>query len=88
MKIVDICHNQGVNDVYVSGIPYRRGLEKKVGDTNNFIRTKEFVNDFIFINNMNIKYEHLAWDGVHLNRSGTMNIANNFIRAINGRRGR
>ena len=87
MNIVDICHKYGVNDVYVSSIPFRLGHEQAVNDLNNLLRGKTYLNDFILINNSNITRSHICRDNIHLNYSGTALVANNFIRAINGKRG-
>jgi lysophospholipase L1-like esterase len=87
IKIVEICHKHGVNDVYVSAIPLRLGKEKAMNDVNNFLRARTFLNDFILIDNSNITRSHICTDKIHLNFSGTVVIAKNFIRAINGKRG-
>ena len=56
MKIVDICHPHGVNDVYLSAIPLRTGNEQVV--TDNYLRAKSFVHDYIWIDNGNISHSH------------------------------
>ena len=43
IKVVDIFHAHGVNDVYVSAIPLRIGNEQVV--TDNYLRAKSFVDD-------------------------------------------
>ena len=86
LKTVETCHQNGVNDVYVSSIPYRVGKQQPVIDINNFLRARTFVNDFILIDNSNIAYDDIFRDNIHLNFNGTKKIANNFIRAINGKR--
>ena len=40
VDIVNICHNHGVNDVYVSSIPLRTGKKKEIPDVYNFLRAK------------------------------------------------
>ena len=42
-------------------------------------------NDFIFINNSDINLDHLENDGVHLNKSGTELLENNFLNVLNAR---
>ena len=66
---------------------YRRvGKQQPVIDINNYLRARTFVNDFILIDNSNIAYDDIFRDNIHLNFNGTKKIANNFIRAINGKR--
>ena len=86
IKVVKMCHEKGVNTVYVSSIPLRKGKEQEVNDVNNFLRANTFMHDFILIDNSNITLSHIYRDNVHLNFNGTRIIANNFIRAINGKR--
>ena len=86
INIVNICHEHGVNDVYVSSIPVRVGKEQEVKDVNNFLRARTFLHDYILIDNSNITRSNLGRDNIHLNYDGTVLIANNFIRAINGKR--
>ena len=81
--MVNICHNHGVNDVYVSTILLRIGQEKTISEVNNFLRAKLFVHNYILIDNSNIKHNHTSRDNIHLNYKGTVVLANNFIRAIN-----
>ena len=83
LDIVQICHSYGVNNVYVSTITYRPQHLQSVSETNNFLRTKQLLNDFIIIDNDNIKGEHIWKDEVHLNNNGTIALANNLIKAIN-----
>ena len=86
VDLLNICHNHGVNDVYVSAIPLRIGQEKTISEINNFPRTKTFVHNYILIDNSNINHNHISKGNVHLNYEGTIVLANNFIRAINGKR--
>ena len=48
---------------------------------------KTFLYNFIRIDNSNITHVYIARDNMHLNYKGTAIIANNFITAINGKRG-
>ena len=86
IRIVNKCHEHGVNKVYVSSIPLRIGKDREVRGVYNILRTKTFLHDFILIDNSNIKHHHLGKDNIHLNYNGTILLANNFIRAINGTR--
>ena len=83
LSIVDICHNYGVNNVFISGCTYREGVQKEVRELNNFIHANEMVKDFVFIHNDNIKEEDIWTDRIHLNNQGTTKLTNNFINALN-----
>ena len=85
INIVNICHHHGVNDVYVSAIPLRIGSEKAMADVNNFLRAKACFYDYFLIDNSNIQHHHISRDSTHLNYNGTILIANNFLKAINGK---
>ena len=86
IRIVNKCHEHGVNKVYVSSIPLRIGKDREMRGVYNILRAKTFLHDFILIDNSNIKHHHLGKDNIHLNYNGTIVLANNFIRAINGTR--
>ena len=87
MNVVNICHTYDVKNVYVSSIPFRIGQEQAGEDVNILLRKKTFLYDFTRIDNSNITHAHIARDNIHLNYKGTEIIANNFITAINGKRG-
>ena len=86
IRIVNKCHEHGVNKVYVSSILLRIGKDREMRGVYNILRTKRSLHDFILIDNSNIKHHHLGKDNIHLNYNGTIVLANNFIRAINGTR--
>ena len=50
---------------------------------NNTLQDKCVTYKFHFIDNSNIKKEHLWTDGLHLNRSGKDVLMNNFLRSLN-----
>ena len=83
LNIVDICKSYGVNEVFVSGITCRHQFYKNVCEINNMLRSKQFIKDFIFIDNANLKPEHIWRDKIHLNDNGTSILTNNFIRCLN-----
>ena len=84
VKIVETCHNHGVNHVFVSSIPYRVGKNVEVQEVNNYLRARAILNDYTYINNMSINEHHVCGDGVHLKYGGTMILKRNFLRAVNG----
>ena len=87
-------HNYGVNDVFVSSIPFRRPkhgndpVKEKVQDFNNILRERAVCGGFMYIDNNAIVDRDIARDGVHLKYNGTCILADNFIAAINGLRRR
>ena len=83
LNIVGICHNYGVNNVYVSSITYRPQFQKSVSELNKLLLDHHLQNDFKMIVNDNITGEHIWKDKIHLNHKGTIILANNFIKCIN-----
>ena len=55
----------------------------KYSEINEFLSRRQSVNDFIYINNDRIGKDNLWNDGIHLNKSGTIILANNFIDVLN-----
>ena len=86
INVVNKCHEHGVKKVYVLPIPMRMGKERDVQEVYNFLRAKSFLHDLILIDISNVKHYHSSRDNIHLNYDGTVMMANNFIRAINGTR--
>ena len=82
-NMASICHSYGVNDVFISSILFRPNFNEIVCETNNFLRTKQLLHDFTFIDNDNILIEHIWKDKIHLNNKGTVMLANNLINSIN-----
>ena len=50
MKIADICKNNGINEVYVSGLLCRQSYQQKVNEINNLLCENKLVNDYLYIN--------------------------------------
>ena len=83
INIVGICKSYGVNEVYVSGIIFRENHKLKLSEINEFLSRRQSVNNFKYINNDRIGKENLWNIGIHLNKSGTIILANNFIDVLN-----
>ena len=83
MKIVDLCKSYGVNEIFVSGLIFRQSHQQKVSEVNNFLFLNQVANDYIYIDNEKIGMEHLWNDKIHLNKTGTIILANNFINILN-----
>ena len=54
-----------------------------ISAVNNILQVKYATNQFYFIDNSNIKKQHLWKDGLHLNRSGKDLLMNNILRSLN-----
>ena len=84
INLVQICRNNGVKEVLVSGITFRsHHATTKVRDLNNLLESKKHFFNFKFISNENILAKDIGKDDLHLNYAGTVKIANNIIDAIN-----
>ena len=86
--IIDIgieCQKNGVNDIFISGITYRRGFHemKKVHEINDLVRDFCTKENFHFICNASIREQHLWEDGLHLLDIGKNVLANNIINSLN-----
>ena len=79
INIVGIRKSYGVNEMYASGIIFRETHKLKLSEINEFLSRRQSVNNFIYINNDKIGKDNLWNDGMHLNKSGTIILANNFI---------
>ena len=74
------------NEIVVSGILARNDdMNTKVKEVNDFLKTKcsRFALAFLNNNNNIVPKKHLKGGGVHLNYSGTVALANNFLKIIN-----
>ena len=83
IKMVEECRYMGVNEIFVSGLTVRKGWLNQIKNINNILIQKASAHNFKFIDNENIKYEDLSYDGLHLQKEGTIKLANNFIYVLN-----
>ena len=71
------------NDVIISGIVRRNDdLHTKGLQVNDFVKLFCSDNNIGFLDNSCIESKHLTSSGLHLNYSGTVALANNFIKEI------
>ena len=78
------CVAFGVKSVFISRLTVNtRRNSAFISAVNKTLKAKCFMHNFHFIDNSNIKKEHLWKDGLHLNRSGKDLLTNNFLRDIN-----
>ena len=83
MKIVEKCHHYGVNEIFVSGLTIRPYYQDKIKELNNLLKANEQEFNYKFIDNSDIVERHLWKDNLHLNEQGTINLACNFLDALN-----
>ena len=82
-EIVNLCHEHGVNDIFVSGITHRYFYANKVRELNEYLNQHSAAFEFNFINNDDILPADIINDGIHLNLMGLYKIARNIIKSIN-----
>ena len=86
-SVIDIareCVRLGVKDVFVSSVTVNTLRSSDfISPVNNILQDKCATHQFHFIDNSNIKKEHLWKDGLHLNRPGKDLLMNNFLRSLN-----
>ena len=83
-SIVNLCHETGVNDIFVSAVTPMYGFQSKIDEVNNLLWLQHEQLNFMLINNDNIlPHKHLWKDKVHLNDNGLTLLANNYINALN-----
>ena len=81
-----ICENHGAQQILISSVITRKQagyVETRRKELNDLLKGMCFDLGYIFINNDNIKHEHLYIDGVHLNFEGSIVLAENFLHALN-----
>ena len=85
IKIGKACYDNGVSKVFISSLVYNKNFNKQklINEVNGILKEKCQTYGFTFINNDNIKKEHLWKDGTHLNENGKIILANNYIRNLN-----
>ena len=78
------CRKLGALHVLIGGVTIRRTnfLKKRCDELNNILKSLCLINNFTFINNSDIKDEHLYTDGVHLNDDGYKLLADNYLNAL------
>ena len=82
-QITDKCRSYGVNEIFISSLTIRPSFAPKIDKINDILRRNADIHKYTYIDNSNITREHLARDGLHLNREGTILLANNFLFNLN-----
>ena len=83
MDIAKECVWFGTKDVFVSSATVNiRRNSASISVVNKIIQDKYAKQQFHFIDNSNIKKEHLCKYGLHLNRSDKDLLMNNFFRSL------
>ena len=79
VEIVKTCRNAGVSKVFISSLICRPAYHYEINEINKLLEFHANTYNYIFINNSNIRDDHLWKDGVHLNDSGICILANNYL---------
>ena len=74
------CKDGGVNDIYISSLTCRPRYQEKLNSIN---RQSADRYDYYFIDNSNIKANHLWGDHLHLNDQGICILARNSVEIVN-----
>ena len=78
------CRKLGALHILIGGVTIRRTdfLKERCAELNGILKSQCLINNFTFINNDDIKDEHLFTDGVHLNGDGSKILADNYLKAL------
>jgi hypothetical protein len=78
-----LCRSKDVEKIFVGGVTTRRNEDSrgKIEELNSCLKGLCELNNFIFIDNNNIRIEHL-YDGVHLKKDGVTLLANNYLSVL------
>ena len=60
----------------------RKNIDKKVSQANSYVKNYCKQRNIDFIDNGNLKEEHLGQEKLHLNKKGNSILANNFVRYL------
>ena len=72
------------NDFCIGSIITRKdNYNEKGKEVNTFLKLKCQELSFTYIDNSNIKPEHLNKSGIHLSQTGSKLLARNYLQAIN-----
>ena len=78
------CVDSGVEKVFISGLVISNRVDvDRVNKINSLLHEKCDLLHFIFIDNQNIREQHLWNDGIHLQNQGKVILSNNFANSIN-----
>ena len=85
MKIGRMAREQGAKKIHVSGIIVRRGykFQQMITKVNDLLYMACVAEDFIFMDQDNIKLVHVSSDGTHLNAHGTTILFFNILSVFN-----
>ena len=80
-----VCIKNDVNKVFISSIVCSKNFmkQKLINELNDVLKERCVVYGFVFINNSNIKKEHLWKDVTHLVEEGKVILAKKIIKSLN-----
>ena len=76
-----IARDNGVGNILISSIIVRRGMyfERRRNKINKMLREQYLQQGFQYVDNNNIRLQHLGYDGVHLKPEGTKVLFDNLV---------
>lgn len=85
IEIAKTCENYGVENILISSVITRKQdyMDRRRKELNDLLIEMCYNLGFIYIDNDNIKHEHLYHDGVHLNHDGSNILSNNYLHSLN-----
>lgn len=83
MNIAETCRNYNIVKIFISSILRCNRTTVDINCINRKMRELCIQNNYKFISNTQINKRNLWSDGIHLQESGKILIANNFINSVN-----
>ena len=83
MNIAETCRNYNIAKIFISSILRCNRTTVDINCINRKMRELCIQNNYKFVSNTQINIRNLWSDGIHLQESGKLLIANNFINSVN-----
>ena len=83
VDMVNLCHENGVNEVYISGLTHKKGFRDQIYNINELLKANANLANYTFIDNSNLTRQHHWKDNLHLNDKGLEVLSKNFVDALN-----
>ena len=82
ISLAEECKRHGINDVFINGIVYRKGMMVKIDTVNSILKQRCLENDFIYVDNTYMDGSYIG-DGTHFNEIGNLAFTCNLASCIN-----
>ena len=83
IEMVNLCEDNGVSEIYISGLTYKKGYGKEISVINELIIANANLAGYTYFDNTNLTRQHYWKDNLHLNENGLDVLSDNFINALN-----